>query len=78
MQVTNTSSDNQVSSQGSGHCPLVVLSAPVLSVLLLFSHSLLGSLVATLALLIVVITLHVRTFLLGGKRTDETTKLQCL
>lgn len=56
---------------------MVMLLAPVLSVPLLFSHPLLGSLVATLVVLIVVITLHIRAFLLAKKLTEVTSKLQC-
>ena len=66
--------DDKARSQGSGYCPMVMLLASVLSVLLLFSHLLLGSLVATLVLLIVVITLHIKAFLLAKKLTDVTSK----
>lgn len=57
-------SDDKVSSQGSGYCPMVVLLAPVLSVLLLFLHTVFGSLVATLVVFTVVITLYIRAFLI--------------
>lgn len=70
--------DDKASSQGPGYCPMVMLLAPVLSLLLLFSHPLQGFLVATLVLLIVVITLHRRAFLLAKKLTDVTRKLKCL